>query len=188
MEITQSENTINLTSTYISGHTYLHTIQQVTTIETTLFESIFTSSSSEIILIDDGYYIISEIRLPNQIVSGYYIIDEIIYDELGNEVTVEELLELDTTDTNIIREDIDYISYYNIETYLITLIKNKFLKGFCSCNCITDEDKRTIDTLMMGIEAIKNLEVYLLYNEIQRIIEQLSVCTGTVNLNCSCNG
>lgn len=189
MEISTNNYTITLTSTIASGYEYIHTVQKVSTTETTFENSEITDSTSTYNLTSDGYYILSEIKLPNvETVDNYYILDDVIYDPDGAEITAEELLEVDTTDTNITREDNDYFLYYYLETYYINLIKDKFMKGICSCNCVSSNDltKTTIDTLTMGLDVVKILLEYLQYYEAQRMIEQLSVCSGEINVNCNC--
>lgn len=189
MQISTELNKITLVSPVASGYAYVHTIQKVTTMEVTLEESFITESISSYELSTDGYYIVSEIKLPDSVsVGNYYISGESIYDTTGTEITVQELLDTDTTGTNIIREDNDYFTYYFLELYYINLIKDKFMKGICSCNCNNGKssEKLTIDTLTMGLEVIKILVEYLQYLEAERIIEQLSVCSGQINVNCNC--
>lgn len=95
MKIEQFNDTLTLTSITVSGHKYIHAIQKVTTTDTTYYSGIFAESVSTIALTTDGYYIISEIRLPEQVVSnGYYILNDIIYDSSGNTITTENLLKL----------------------------------------------------------------------------------------------
>lgn len=188
MEIEQHADTLTLTSITVSGHKYIHTVQKVTTTNTIFYSGIFTENISTIALSTDGYYIISEIRLPEAVITtGYYIQNDKIYNSTGTEVSIEDLLKVNTTGTNIIRNDYDYLSYYYLDKYNIDLIKSTFLKGMCSCGCSSRIGNQTIDTLVMGLEVLKNLVDYNLYYEAQRVIEQLSVCTGEINSSCNCN-
>ena len=188
MQISTTKNTVNLVSTITSGYKYIHVIEKVTTTEVTLENSEFTESSSSYDLLTDGYYNIIEIKLPDSYSEGIYYIDgETIYSPVGV-ITLEELLEVDVEGTNILREDNDYFLYYFLETYYIDLIQSKFLKSICTCSCVNSQDRVTIDTLTMGLELIKKLVEYLQYMEAERMIEQLSTCSGIINTNCNCNG
>ena len=188
MKIEQSSNVLTLTSTTVSGHKYVHALQKVTTLTTTYYSGTFTENVSTISLSTDGYYIVSEIRLPDAVsANNYYILNNKIYNNLGVEISIEELLAVDPTGTNIIRTDYDQVSYHFINDYMINLIKQTFLKGICGCSCSTRDNKQTIDTIIMGIEVLKNLIEFNLYLEAERIIENLGICTGILNANCNCN-
>lgn len=188
MKIEQFDNTLTLTSITVSGHKYVHALQKVTTLTTTYYSGSFTENVSTSALTTDGYYIISEIRLPEGVSNGnYYILNNKIYNPSGVEISIEDLLTVNIIGTNIIRTDYNYVSCHYLNTYNINLIKQTFLKGICSCNCSTRTDKQTIDTIIMGLEVIKNLIDYELYLEAQRMIEQLGVCSGILNPNCNCN-
>lgn len=186
MEIEQHGDTLTLTSPTISSHKYIHIIQKVTSTNTTFYSGVFSENISSIALTTDGYYILTEIRLPEIITVGYYIQNDKIYNN-GVEISIEDLLKIDVEGTNILRTDSDYLSYYYINKYNIDLIKTTFLKGICNCGCSTREGNQTIDTLVMGIEVLKSLVDYNLYYEAQRVVEQLSICTGEINSNCNCN-
>ena len=189
MKIEQFSETLTLTSITVSGHKYIHALQKVTSTDTTYYSGIFTENVSTIAFATDGYYIISEIRLPEQVISnGYYTLNDIKYDPTANTITIENLLKVDITGTNIIRTDYNYLSYYYINKYNIDLIKQTFLKGICNCGCSTRTGGQTIDTLIMGIEVLKNLVDYELYYEAQRVVEQLGICTGILTTSCNCNG
>lgn len=189
MEINRSSNVLSFSSEILTGYAYVHSMQKVTTKDTTLVWSDITDSLSSTSVSVDSYYIISEIRLPDHIVTnGYYTINDKIYDLNGNEISVEQLLATSILNTNIIRVDTNYVFYYYIETYYIDLLKSRFQETINSCACLNKQDKITIDTLTMGLDIIKYLIPYELYNEIQRVIEQLSVCTGTITNNCACYG
>lgn len=189
MNISTSGSTISLISTEMSGYSYVHAIQKVTTTDTTLYYDNITTTSSSTTLTVDSYYILSEIRLPNTVTpGGYYTVDGKIYNSLGVEISVEQLLDTSILNTNIVRVDTDYIFYYYIEKYYIDFLKSKFQESINSCTCLNKQDKITIDTLTMGLDVIKYLNTYQLYNETQRIIEQLSVCTGVSTTNCNCYG
>ena len=217
MEITQTDNVLTITSISVSGYSYIHTVQKVTLDETTLFDSNITESESTFTLTSDGYFIVSEIKLPNTVdntTNHYYINGDTVYTWEDEEITISALLALDTTGTNIIREDTDYLSVYYIRKYYIDIIKNRFLKNICNCgtsgtssctsgvynptliNGVVDrgyrvtnpeQDKITIDTLTMGLEVISYLEEYQLYMEAERIIEQLAPCGSVSNTGCGCS-
>lgn len=218
MEINQTDNVITTTSILESGYSYIHVIQKITTETSSIFDSNITDSESEFTLTSDGYFILSEIKLPSTVdtnVNHYYITGNTVYNWEGEEVSISTLITIDTTGTNIIREDIDYLSKYYIYKYYIDILKNRFLKNICNCgnsgtsNCssgvynptlingvvdrgykVSDpkQDKITIDTLTMGLEILDYLEEYLLYMEAQRIIEQLAPCGSITNTGCGCNG
>lgn len=185
MEITQTNNNIEVVSTELSGYVYLHVYQKITTTVESIIQETYTDSSSSISLTTDGYYIISELKLRSTETPGeYYVLGEDIYTPEGELILLEDLMLIEDLE---IRTDANVLSYYYIEKYYIDLVKSKFLKGMCSCACINDLDKITIDTLTMGIEVLDILIKYSQFYEAERMVEQLSVCTGIVNTNCSCN-
>lgn len=188
MDITQVKNILTLTSPTSLVYSYIHIIQLVTTTETTIVGTNYTTSASTYEATDDGHYVITEIRADKTSNGDYYISNGILYTS-GDVAVVdaEAILAIDYGSTNMTKTDYDHVSYYNLETYYIDLIQNKFLKGICSCGCaIEDNDKLVIDTLLMGLEVIKILISYDQYNEAQRLIENLSTCTGSTNANCNC--
>lgn len=190
MNITQTENVLTLTSPVESGFRYIHTIQKVTITETTLVNKVFTDSISSYTMPSDGYYIITEIKLTTTPGQYYYIVGDIVYSSLGVEISVENLLAISVSGTNILRIDTDLLNKYNTNLYYVNLIKNKFLKIICTCDCISKSDKLTIDTLTMGLVLIENLVLNLQFYEAQRIIENLGICNNLIvsNPNCNCNG
>lgn len=187
MIITRTDNTITLDSAVAAGYTYVHITQKITTLETTIFDDAISESSTDVAILTDGYYIFTEIKLPITGGSGYYISGDTVYDASNNEVSIDTLLTLYTGDSNILREDYDYIFYNYLYTYYINLIKARFLKNMCGCNC-SSIDRVTLDTLTMGFAVLDQLIEYEQFTEAVRIIEQLSVCSNIINTNCSCNG
>jgi len=190
MNIIQTANVLTLTSSAESGFRYIHTIQKISIAETTLENEIFTDSISSYTMPSDGYYIITEIKLTTIPGQYYYITGDTVYSSLGVEISIEDLLLLDVSGTNIVRIDTDLLNKYNTDLYYINLIKNKFLKTICACDCISKSDKLTIDTLTMGLALIENLVLNLQFYEAQRIIEHLGICNNLIvsNPNCNCNG
>lgn len=187
MNITQTENTLVLASTQTSGTRYLHVIQQVTLTATTIIHEVFTDSSSTKTLPSDGYYILTEFALPTTPGSHYYVIDDVIYSPTDEVVTVEELMALNAVDNGIDRNDTDFFTVYELNTYYVNLLKEKFQKVICGCGC-TKNERLSIDPITMGLYLIEELNVYSMYYESQRIIEQLSRCSNGVNSsNCNCN-
>jgi hypothetical protein len=190
MNITQTEGTVTITSQEIASYGYIHIIQDVTITDTIVVSDIFTDISSTYTFLSDGYFIITEIRLPLASGSGYYIDmdEEIIYAPDDTVITTEELLALDTTGTNIIREDEDWLTMYILNEYYINLLKSKYLKNICNCGCgcIEKSDKVKLDTLTMGLDLIEALEAKYQYYEIQRIVEKLMVCFNLADSNCDC--
>lgn len=187
MELELTATTLNVTSIDSLGYSFVHIIQKITTTSTTIYDSNITEGTSEFVLETDGYYIVSEIKILDTESPGFYYTDgESIYDTSGEEITIQELLDLDIEGTNLEREDQDLVTYYLLNTYYVDLVKSKFLKKICTCSCVRDSDKLTIDTLTMGLYAIQSLVDYEQYYEAERLIEQLGVCSGVVNTNCNC--
>lgn len=189
MNITQSGNILTIVSSEISTYSYVHIIQNVTTVDTTIFDYEFSSSFSSFTLTEDGYFIITEIKLPTTPGYGYYISGNSVYDSGGNVVSVEDLLDIDTTTTNIVREDLDYFSTNILNNFYITYLQNNYLNSLCSGKLLSLQDKVTIDSITMGLSIIECLiDCGGKYYEAQRIIEKLSMCYGTINTNCNCHG
>lgn len=189
MNITKSKNTITITSSPVyATHTYIHVVQQITTTSEIIIHEAFTESISSKTLPSDGYYKVTEFWLPNTAGEGYYIIDSKVYTPTNEQISVEQLLDVNIAGTNIARVDQDLFNEYNLNDYYISLIKSKFLKNICNCDCLSAQDRRMIDTLTMGLSLIEVLNTYLQFYESQRIVEQLYKCQGVVNTNCNCNG
>lgn len=184
MEITQIANMLNLTSPATAGHSYVHVIDKITTSSESQVNDTIVDSTSSYELTSDGYYKVIEIRLPNTVSAGnYYTLDGDFFDTSGDQITLAELLEVES---GVTRTDTNHLSYYYLDTYYLNLIKSKFLKNICGCSCSSQQDRITIDTLTMGLHLIASLGTYLQYYEATRLIEQLSVCTGVSNVNCNC--
>jgi len=190
MNITQNENNIVITSTENSSYSYVHVIQDVSTLDTTIINNTFTNSTSTYNFTTDGYFIITELKLPKGIsLYYYYILNGVIYNLSDEVVTVEELMNMDPDEIpGLIREDLDYLSLYLLREYYLNLLKSKYLKNICNCGCacIDRIDKVKLDTLTMGLDLIEALESKFQYYEIQRIVEKLSSCFGIITSNCNC--
>lgn len=189
MEIVRTNNVISITSPYASGYKYIHVTQIVENNQIVIFDSTFTETVSTVTTTADGYFIITEVKLPESESPGnYYILGGKIYNPLGEEITLEELLATDTDETNIVKESQEFLSYYFLNKYYIDLIESKLLKNVFSCNCMTPQDRVLIDTLSMGLDVIKTLMEYNQFYEAKRILDKMSVCSGLVNPICKCNG
>ena len=123
MNITQTENTLVLSSTETTDFRYLHVIQQLTLTATTRIHEAFTNNSSSKTLPSDGYYKITEIMMPSVPGNYYYIVGNVIYDPNGDPVTIDEVLALDPEDNGIDRNDTDFFTVYALNTYYINLLK-----------------------------------------------------------------
>lgn len=189
MNVSQSENKLNIVSadsgTY---YKYIHVVQSVRINGTEIVSDEYTTSVSYYTLPFDGYFIVTEIKLPTTPGNYYYLSGEFIYDPEGNMITVEQLMTVDPAGTSIVREDLDYISLYYLEDYYLKLLKGKYLKNICNCGCgcIDKQDKVRLDTLTMGLDLIESLLAKLQYFEVQRIVEKLMVCFGMVANDCNC--
>ena len=189
MNISKNNNELTLTSIVSAGYLYVHAIIKIGVEEDEIIFDDITESESVYTLTQDGYFNVVEIKLPTSSGVGYYILGDVIYDPLDQPMTVAELLATDVTVTNIERDDNDLISTYFLNDYYIKLIKAKFLKDICNCACLDKSSKLMIDTLTMGLTLISKLEENMLFNEANRIINQLSVCTNiTPNSDCNCYG
>lgn len=191
MNIIQTDGTVSITSQETNGYGFIHIIQNVTITETYVVSDIFTTASSTYTFEEDGYFIITEIKLPLAPSTGNHCVDlgeELIYDNTGAVISTEELLATDTQFTNIIREDQDWLTIYILSDYYIQLLKAKYLKNICNCGCgcIDKTDKVKLDTLTMGLDLIEALTAKLQYYEIQRIVEKLMVCFNLADSNCDC--
>lgn len=191
MNIIQTDGTISITSQESAGYGFIHIIQDVTITSTDVVSDIFTTASSSYTFVSDGYFIITEIKLPSSPSPGNYYIDiaeEQIYDPTGSLITTEQLLEVDTEFTNILRVDQDWLTMYILNEYYIRLLKSKYLKNICNCGCgcIDQADKVKLDTLTMGLDLSEALAAKYQYYEVQRIVEKLMVCFNLVDTNCDC--
>lgn len=187
MNVSQLQNTLTITSTIASGYKYVHYIIKVNLEDEVVKQTEITESISTYTMLQDGYYKIVELRLPTTSGSGYYITGTTIYSPSNVVLSPEELLLVDVTGTNIIRDGSDIIVTYYLNEYYINIIKSKFLKNICSCACLTAVDKVLIDTLTMGLVLITKLEENSQYHEANRIISQLSSCSNIQNdANCNC--
>lgn len=189
MEIRQNNDVLTIESIPTSGYKFIHAVQKITTSEITLEDYTFTENVSDITLTKDSYYLITEVKLPDSVTpNNYYILGSIIYNPLGEVISVSDLLNTDITDTNIIKESDEILFYYYLNKYYVDLIQSKIFKNIFSCDCLeSKEDKLIIDTLTMGLEVLRTLEQYNQYYEAQRILEKLSTCNGNVPINCGCN-
>ena len=187
MNINQIENTLILSSTETTGFRYLHVITQITLTAATRIHEAFTDNSSTKTLPSDGYYQIIEVMLPTTPGNYYYVVGNVIYSPTDEVVTVDELLALDPEDNGIDRNDTDFFTVYALNTYYINLLKAKFQNNICGCGC-TKSDRLSIDPITIGLTLIEELNIYAMYYESQRIIEQLTKCVTGVNIsNCNCN-
>lgn len=188
MNITQTENTVNLSSTETTGYKYIHVIQQVTISSTNKIHEVFTFNTSSKALPSDGYYILIEMKMPTTPGNYYYIVNDIIYDPAGEPVTVSEVLLLDPVTYGIDRNDNDLFTVYVINEYYIKALKDRFQNIICGCITCGSTSKLTMDTLEMGLALIEYLNIYSQYYESQRIIEQLGSCLSISTSTCNCNG
>ena len=152
MEVTQQNEIITIESLSNSEISYIHIIQKVTTESSTIVYSNITSSMSSFNLITDGYYVITEISLPNIIdntPNHYYILNNEIYTWNGVKCEINDFININLDTTNIIKENIDYFSKYYLYTYYINTVKNKFLKNIYPCNnsLFITTDKIVVDTI-----------------------------------------
>jgi len=182
MEIKQTQNSIELTSIPLSGHSCLHVIEKITsTTNEVIYSNLEITSCFN--LPSDGYYIIHEIYLLNITTFNSYCIEEdIIYKPDGTVAKISDLLESDHI--SIIKEQSNFLLYYFLEEYYHKLLKKRFL-NFTYCK--DSKDRLIIDTLTMGLEIIKSLINYEQFEEAQRIIEKISICSDNTNVNCNCN-
>lgn len=195
MNINIYKNALTISDTEVTEYKYIHVIQlNAITGSGTQYVK-YTHDSSTTTLAADGYYTITQMMLPLDPVEGtYYIIeslvggDDQVIDPNGDVILIDDLLLVDTVGTTITKTVENIFSDYSLHTYYINLLKSKFLKNVCGCDCISKQDKLTIDTLTMGLALIEELVAFAQYNEAERIVEQLNKCTGLVTPNCNCNG
>lgn len=189
MVVTKSNEWITITDFELVGYSYLHAIQSITTTGSFLLNYDIVESESIYQFEMDGYYIITSIRLLNTNTSGEYWTDgSKIYNPNGDEISVEDLLEITDfpIDLDIIREDSEYLLYYYLNNYYLSFINDKFANIICG-RCQSTSNNVTQDTLVMGLYLIEYLEENEQYYEAQRIIEQLSACVGlSTASNCNC--
>lgn len=196
MNISQTNNVLTLTSTPANGYYFVQYVTRVDVVGETVLHAPIVVSSSEYTLSEDSYFKLAEIKIqvlpvtiPQTIPgTGYYSDGASLYGE-GEEITEEQLWAVDPSGTNLTRVDYDLISTYNLDTYYLNLLKNKYLSNMCNCSCINKSDKMLIDTLTMGLELIGLLTTRSQYYEADRIINQLSYCANlTTDQSCNCNG
>ncbi len=191
MNVTSSQNTVTISDTELSGYKYIHVLQHVKVADDGLQNSNFSYTSSSFTLAYDGYYQITQIKLPTTPGTYYYILEGVtdqIIDPNGDVISLDTLLEVDPTGTTIVKTDQDYFTTYLLHEEYISLLTNKFVKNMCNCDCISKQDKLTIDTISMGLDLITVLSTYFKYNEAERIVEMLYNCLSIAPSNCNCNG
>lgn len=188
MNITQTGAKLSIISTESVGYRYVHVVQDVTIAATTIVSDEYTDSISYYTLPTDGYYIVTEMKIPTTPGDYYYIVDDVVFNADDQAITISALMEVDTIGTSIVRVDEDYISMYHLEAYYLSLLKSKYLANICNCGCgcIDKQDKIKLDTLTMGLDLIEALLAKVQYHEVQRIVEKLSVCFGLMIKNCNC--
>jgi len=192
MNINIYKNELTVSDTMVSGYKYIHVIQLngITGPGTQYVK--YTHESSTTTLATDGYYTVTQMKLPlTQTPGTYYIIEGTVDQVIGPDeipISIKDLLLVNPVGTTIVRQDQDIFMIYLLKTYYTNLIRSKFLKNICNCDCISKQDRLMIDTLTMGLALIEELNVYSQYYESQRLVELLWRCSGTVITNCNCNG
>ena len=187
MEISTSNNIIYVSNTPTLGYKYVHFLQKLNNKDTLLKDYSVTDNVSNIILPEDGLYNVTSVRIINSNVeNSYYIEDDEVFDNLGNLIVVEDLLNV--THASLIKEtEVTFLIYY-LKNFYTNLLESKIFKNIYDCNCQESKtDKVLIDTLTMGLEVLKILVEHEQFHEAQRIVEKLTTCNKAINLNCNCN-
>lgn len=185
MNVTLTNNVVGITSVAEAGYKFIQTIQQVLTTATSLVHNVIVDESSSKTLPADGYYIVSDIKLPTTPGSYYYTDGYVIYDPTGAVISYATLLAVDPVIGGFTRNDQNIFCYYTINTTYINAIKSKFLNRTCCCN---PEYKGLLDYFTMGLTLIPILVAASSYNEAQRIIELLTACSANNVIDCNCYG
>lgn len=115
----------------------------------------------------------------------YYIDGDTIYkyiNETSSQVTLEEVLEVNETNTTISKTSKDFISICFLRKCYISLCKQIFEdRGMSSCwnkNKVDSELVYKRDLLLMAINVIKYLTECEQLAEVQRILENIQGCNG----------
>lgn len=193
MNVSLTNNIVTISDTLVTEYKYIHIIQLNEVSGPGTQYVVYTHDTSSTTLAKDGYYTLTQIRLPLAIVAGtYYIVEgtsDQIIGPLGTPITLTALLAVDPTGTTIVKTTQNIFEYYLLNNYYLTLLRKKFLNNVCNCSCISSIEKLTLDTLTMGTILIDKLVTNLKYYEAERIVEQLSICSGITTItNCNCNG
>ena len=191
MELIQTQNTLVIQDTVISGYSNVYILQSVDyeTGNVTDLNYLISADGGAFELPTDGYYKVHKFQLTTTVNSGYYITGTSLYGP-GNDLFIDNsvysiLYIEDYEEEGITYSEEDYFNYYTVKNYYINLLQAKYLKNLCCCNTVTD--KMIVDTLTMGLEVIKYLIEYEQYNEASRILNMLTTCTNTVITSCNCN-
>lgn len=184
MTVTLANNIVTITSVTATGYYFVHYIQQVLTTGVSTIHNVITATSSIKTLPADGYYQVSEIKLPSTPGAYYYTDGTLLYNPSGVVISFADLLALDPVVAGLTRTDQNIFSYYEVNTFYINSIKNKFLNN-CCCS---QSDNALIDYLTMGLTLIPNLISLSYYYEAQRIVELLDRCSSSTPISCNCNG
>lgn len=164
------------------------------------------SNSAEIPVSFDGWFTVNHVVLPSKewveaeeaIAEGslltmydtvYYSDGHSVYKRLKEgtkkEVTIEEIVEINTNGTTISRTEKDYVSICFLRKCYINLCQQIFNdRGFSSCwnkNNIDSELVYKRDLAWMAINVIKYLTECEQLAEVERIIENLHGCNGLCN-------
>lgn len=120
----------------------------------------------------------------------YFVDNEHIYKYLnGNisEINIEEILEINPTETTISKINQDYISICFLQKCYINLCQQIFEnRGFSQCwnkNNVDSELTYKRDLVWMAINVIKYLTEFNQLSEVERIIELINGCNGVCESN-----
>lgn len=141
----------------------------------------------------DGYYTITKLTVPLDKENPYYYNDGKFYHN-GEEITLQQLLEINPNTTGL---EIDYIHYFsicNLKKCFIAMCQQIFEQQSSICNK-NNVDSFLIykrDLLWSAINVINYLVDMQQYEEAQSILEQMTECNGlcppqTGKVNCGCS-
>lgn len=155
----------------------------------------------------DGWFTVNYLVLPNREwfnkeaskTSGsaldlysivYFAEEDHVYKYIDNnieETTLEEILEVNPTDTTISKISKDYISICFLQQCYINLCQQIFnQRGFSPCWNKNNIDSELIfkrDLVWMAINVIKYMTTLNQLSEVERIIEMVNGCNGLCQSN-----
>lgn len=171
--------------------------------ETIIKNPTFSSDLEVILPVEfDGWFTVNYIVLPNEEwfsrehikTTGsaldlynivYYSDGSSIYKYVNgktSEVTLEEILEVNSVDTTLSKTSSDYVSICFLQKCYINLCQQIFnQRGFSSCWSKNNIDSELVfkrDLVWMAINVIKYLTEFNQLSEVERIIEEINKCNG----------
>lgn len=130
---------------------------------------------------NDGLYTIVKLTIPIDDIKPYYYKDGKYYHNI-QEVTLQELIEVNPEVSGIKKEYFYYFSICNLKKCFIKLCQDIFDQKLSRCNTKIDENaiyKR--DLVWSAINVIQYMTEMDYMDEAQRLLNKITTCNGLCN-------